>query len=141
VATDSTTEEYIYRAMVEDSGTPRLGVGATKLGVRPGIDIDVDAQRRVHRPSFQAGTRNGVSCAPSPEQLPDFARPRAWGGNHPKTTVWRIRKADLGPDLVAEQDKPDHVSIGPARTMAYNEYVEAIQATASRWIKVTKGGG
>jgi hypothetical protein len=127
--------------MVDDSGLPRLGSSATTLGVRKGKDIEVDGNGLVHRPAFQPGGKNGVSCAPTIRRLPRFALPVEWGGAHQATVVWQITEADLGPDLVALQDGPSHISIGPARTMSFDEYVRAIQATAPKWVKVTPGNG
>jgi hypothetical protein len=56
--------------------------------------------------------------------------------------VWRIDPADLGPELVAGDDSlsghNEHISIGPAVTMPHDDYVRAIEATRSKWKKVTK---
>lgn len=35
-----------YRSMVEDNGQPKVGRSARLLGVRPGIDIDVEQMPR-----------------------------------------------------------------------------------------------
>lgn len=129
--------EFLYRAMAEERGLPKLGSSATTLGVRKGKDIDVDDADDVRLPDFSRGARNGVSCAPTVADLPDFALPQDWGGTNPRTRIWRIRPADLGPDLVAGLDKPGHVSIGPGRTMSFAQFVQAIQRTAPLWELVT----
>jgi hypothetical protein len=126
----------IYRAMVEEDGSPKLGSTATTLGIRQGKDIDVDSQGNVHIPDFTSRGKNGMSCSPSPEQLPPFALPIQWGGSHRKTEVWRIDAKDLGPDLIAQQDGPSHISIGPSRSMTIEEYEQAIQSTAGAWQKI-----
>ena len=127
---------FIYRAMEEDPGRPKLGTTATKLGIRKAKDIDVDQDDCVHRPKFLPGEPNGLACALAIDELPVFALPKSRGGRHPKTVIWRIEADDLGKDLFAEQDGATHVSIGPAKTMPYNDFVEAIEATQTHWQKV-----
>jgi hypothetical protein len=68
--------------------------------------------------------------------LPDFILPVKLGGTNRKTEVWQISEQDLGPDLIAQQDAPDHISIGPARSMTYDEFAAAIAATAPHWVKI-----
>jgi hypothetical protein len=67
--------QFLYRAMAEKRGLPKLGSSATTLGVRKGKDIDVDVAGNVWRPDFSRGARNGVSCAPTVADLPEFAIP------------------------------------------------------------------
>lgn len=129
-------QQSIYRAMVEDEGRPKLGSTATTLGVRKGKDIEVDSDGDVHPPDFSKGGKNGVSCSPTIEQLPPFALPLRHGGSHKKTEVWKIKIEDLGADLIAQQDGPNHVSIGPSQTMTFEEFEQAIQATAGAWQQV-----
>jgi hypothetical protein len=126
-------QDVVFRAMIEDAGQPKFGTSAITLGVRRGVDIEADDEEMVDRPSFSPRGKNGVSCAPEIIHLPEFIRPQEWGGRHTKTKVWRIRKLQLGPLLVADQDSPHHVSIGPAHRMPFDEYFAAIQATASQW--------
>ena len=134
--------EGIYRAMMEENGMPRLAASATSLGIRKGKDIVADQVDRVHRPAFQPRGKNGLSCSRTIESLPGFALPVEWGGSNAKTVVWRINKADLGAELIAQDDaepgKNRHISIGPAATMAYDDFVRAIEATRAKWLKVTK---
>lgn len=130
--------DYLYRAMAEEKGSPRLGVSATTLGVRIGKDIEVDESGDVSRPDFSRGAHNGMSCAPMIGDLPEFAIPTSWGGSNDRTSIWRIRPSRLGPDLLAGQDRPGHVSIGPARKMPFTEFVSAIQRTAPFWELVTR---
>jgi hypothetical protein len=133
---DAPKDEWIYRAMYDDKGKPKLGSSASTLGIRPGVDIEVDANGMVHRPTFRPKQKNGLSCAPSVQEVPYFARPIRFGGGNNKTDVWRISKSDLGSALVAQQDGPHHVSVGPATTMPIGDYIRAIQGTASYWHKI-----
>jgi|SRR5581483_4836302 len=136
--------EGIYRAMREsDDGMPMLGVSAETLGIRKNKEIVPDQSGMVSQPSFQPGQANGLSCAPTIHDLPRFILPRAWGGRNPRTSVWRIEAADLGPDLMAAEDSAPgrptrHISIGPARLMAFDDYVRQIEATRPKWKKVVK---
>ena len=134
----------IDRAMIEDKdGLPVLGLTAVKLGVRRGIDIITDQTTMVHRPHFQPGAPNGLSCAPTIQDLPDFALPVQWRGSNPRTVIWEIDIADLGVHLVAQEDTPTnrkgrHVSVGPAGSMTFDEFLQAVQATRPNWRKTVK---
>jgi hypothetical protein len=128
-------DEFIYRAMLEENGHPRAGQTATTLGIRKGYDIEADPAGMVHRPLFSPGGKNGLSCAFAIADLPPFARPIQWGGQHKLTRVWKIQVADLPNEVVAEQDGPHHVLIGPARSMTFHEYSIAIASTATMWIE------
>jgi hypothetical protein len=136
--------EGIYRAMLEDDdGMPLVGLTAVKLGVRKGIDIVPDQTGMVHRPSFQPGEPNGLSCSPTIQDLPAFALPVEWGGTNPKTVVWRIEASNLGAELVAREDTPPqrkgrHISVGPSGSMLFDDYLSAVQGTRSRWKQVTR---
>src|SRR5258708_3705156 len=135
--------EAIYRAMREENGMPMIGGSAEKLGVGRNQDIIPDQHGMVHRPKFVPGQRNGLSSAPAIQDLPVFILPRDWGGTNPRTVVWQIELADLGTELVAQEDsKPGrttrHVSIGPARTMLFDEYAKQIDATRTKWKRVVK---
>jgi hypothetical protein len=113
------------------------------LGIRRGKDIVPDHAGKVHKPTFRPREANGLSCAPTIQDLPRFALPVAWGGRSKLTVVWRIAASDLGPKLVVQEDtEPNapkrHLSVGPSGTMSYDDYVEAIAATQSKWQRVAK---
>ncbi len=141
---DGDPGEGIYRAMIEgDDGMPVLGTTAETLGVRRDKDIIADPNGMVHLPSFTPGDANGLSCAPTIQDLPRFALPKVWGGRNKRTVLWRIHPTDLGQDLLAGEDSrpggpTKHISIGPARTMPFNDFVQLIEATRSNWQKVTR---
>jgi hypothetical protein len=136
--------EGIYRAMIEDDdGMPVLGAKAETLGIRRDKDIVPDAAGMVHRPAFHPREKNGLSCAPTIGDLPFFVLPQSWGGRNVRTVIWRIDVADLGVDLIAAEDSDPrrptrHMSIGPAQTMFFDDYVRFIEGTRSKWKKVTK---
>lgn len=136
--------EGIYRAMIEgDDAMPLLGPKAEMLGIRRDKDIVPDPSGMVYRPPFYPGEKNGLSCAPTISDLPQFALPQSWGGRNRRTVIWRIDVSDLGPDLIAAEDSDParptrHLSIGPALTMAFDDYVKLIEATRPKWQKVTK---
>lgn len=136
--------EGIYRAMIEDrDGMPMLGLTALKLGVRTSIDIVHDRTGMVYRPAFHPDEPNGLSCSPTIQDLPAFALPVEWGGINRKTVVWRIEASDLGSELIegedtSSQSKGRHISIGPSGPMLFDDYLRAIQATRSKWKKMTR---
>lgn len=137
------TEEGIYRAMYEENGMPKFGTSASTLGIRGGKDIVPDQAGMVHRPNFQPKEVNGLSCAPTIQALPHFALPVEWGGTNKHTVVWKIASADLGSDLVAQEDTSPgapkrHISIGPSTTMSYDDYVKAIENTQAEWKRISK---
>ena len=120
--------EGIYRAMAEQNGVPILGASATTLGIRRGRDIVPDNAGLVLRPAFSPRGANGLSCAPTILELPPFALPLVWGGLNRYTFVWRLDPVDLGADLTARDDSVPgslrrHISIGPSRTMGYDDFV------------------
>ena len=137
MADETPVDEWIFRAMIEEKGQPRLGATALTLGIRQGHDIEVDAKSTVHRPSYQPGGKNGLSCAPAVGLLPPFALPIRFGGRNKKTEVWKLRKGGLGSELEAQRDGSRHISIGPSRSMPLDDYVAAIERTAPNWVKVT----
>jgi hypothetical protein len=135
--------DVIYRAMVEDKAMPKVGQTATTLGIRLGVDIVADMAGLVHLPNFEAGKPNGLSCAPTIQDLPAFALPVEWGGLNKKTAEWKIILADLAPELVAKNDsaqgsRRQHISVGPAKSMNLADFLMAIEKTQPMWTKVVK---
>ena len=90
--------KFYYRGMVEETGQPKVGRSARLLGIRPGIDIDVEQMPRDYlddqgylRPEAErnptgdlvdVALRNtkGLSTSLSIEGLPAFRRPATFGG-------------------------------------------------------------
>jgi hypothetical protein len=108
-----------------------------------GKDILLGPTGMVHRPNFQPKEPNGLSCVPRISDLPRFALPVEWGGKSKQLVVWMIEAADLGLELVVQEDTEPgaakrHLSIGPSGTMSCDDYERALAATRAKWMKVTK---
>ncbi len=142
-----------YRGMAEDNGKPGVGRSARLLGVRPGIDIDVEqlplgcldrngywlaAPEQQHQGELIAvAVRNtkGMSVSLSIEGLPRFRKPAKFGGRG-KDPLWQIDSSQIAGDLEAIQDSPTHVSILPKVTMRLDRYETALAETQNDWEKV-----
>lgn len=142
-----------YRGMAEENGKPKVGYSARLLGVRPGIDIEVEqmprdwldeqgylrpaAERNSSGEPVAVAIRNtkGMSTSLSIESLPAFRRPAAFGGTG-KDTLWQIEDSKITGDLEAVQDSPTHVSILPRTTMLLDKYIAALANTQSDGEKV-----
>lgn len=81
-----------------------------------------------------------MSVAPDdPKHIFHPLRPVALGGGG-KHPAYGIDSDDLGPLLRFRRDPDDPVNHGfvePSRPMSFDEYREAIQATAASWRRVT----
>lgn len=143
-----------YRGMAEENGKPKVGRSARLLGVRPGIDIDVEQmprdwldERGYLRPeaernpllgeSIDVAIRNGkgMSVSLSIESLPAFRKPAMFGGTG-KDPLWQIDDSKIAGELEAVQDSPTHVSILPRDTMLLEKYETALTNTQNDWERV-----
>ncbi|WP_293352951.1 MULTISPECIES: hypothetical protein [unclassified Microcoleus] len=142
-----------YLGMAELNGKPKIGRNARLLGVRPGIDIDIEQMptgylndqgylladsERVFRGELVAvAVRNtkGMSVSISIESLPAFRRPSKFGGTG-KDPLWQIDDRNIMGDLQAIQDSPTHVSILPRVTMSLERYEAALANTQNDWERV-----
>lgn len=143
-----------YRGMAEENGKPKVGRSARLLGVRPGIDIDIEQmpgdwldEQGYLRPEAErnpssgelvaVAIRNtkGMSVSLSIESLPAFRRPATFGGTG-KDPLWQIDDSKITGDLEAVQDSPTHVSILPRATMLLEKYEAALAKTQNDWEKV-----
>jgi hypothetical protein len=139
--------------MAEANGKPKVGRSARLLGVRLGIDIDIeempkdwlDAQGYL-RPEAERKTTGelaviairsakGMSTSLSIEGLPAFRRPTAFGGSG-RDPLWQIDDNKIGGDLEAVQDSATHVSIVPRVTMLLGKYETALANTQNDWERV-----
>lgn len=139
--------------MAEENGKPKVGRSARLLGVRPGVDIDVEqmprdwldehgylrpkADRNSSAEPVAVAIRNtkGMSTSLSIESLPGFRRPETFGGTG-KDPLWQIEDSKITGDLEAVQDSPSHVSILPRTTMLLEKYEAALASTQDDWERV-----
>lgn len=139
--------------MAEENGKPKVGRSARLLGVRLGIDIDVEemprdwldeqgylqpeAKRQSTGDPVAVVLRNtkGMSTSLTVESLPAFRRPAAFGGMG-RDPLWQIEDSKISGDLEAVQDSATHVSIIPRATMLLEKYETALVNTQNDWKKV-----
>ena len=135
------------------NGKPKIGRSARLLGVRPGIDIDIEqmptgylneqgyllteSERELRGELIAVAIRNtkGMSVSLSIESLPAFRRPTKFGGTG-KDSLWQIDDRKIIGDLQAVQDSPTHVSILPRATMSLERYEAALANTQNDWERV-----
>lgn len=143
-----------YRGMAEANGKPKVGRSARLLGVRLGLDIDIEeipkdwlddqgylrpeAQRNATGEVVVVAVRStkGMSTSLSIESLPAFRRPPAFGGMG-RDPLWQIEDSKIGGDLEAIQDSATHVSIMPRVTMLLEKYETALANTQNNWERVS----
>lgn len=142
-----------YRGMADENGKPKIGRSARLLGIRPGIDIDIEEmdigflddqgyllaelEREFRGEIVTVAVRNtkGMSVSVSIESLPAFRRPAKFGGTG-KDPIWQIDDKNITGDLQAVQDSPTHVSILPRVTMSLERYETALANTQNDWERV-----
>lgn len=136
--------KFYYRGMAEENGKPKIGRSARLLGVRPGIDIDIEevpagylspeSKQELQGELITVAIRNtkGMSVSLSIEGLPAFRRPAKFGGTG-KDPLWHIDDKNIIGDLQAIQDSPTHVSILPRVTMTLERYETALANTQNSW--------
>lgn len=143
-----------FRGMAAQNGKPRLGRSARCLGIRPGLDIDVESlpldqldeqgcllseveQNPASHERVDVAIRNhkGMSTSLSIEGLPEFRRPPEFGGKG-RDPLWQVDDSAIHGDLEAVQDSDTHVSIMPSTTMALERYEAALANTQDSWTEV-----
>lgn len=129
----------VFRAMrKDDDGLPHVEQSASGLGVRPGIDIDVD-----HNGSVLLNGK-GMSVSPNWRDMPLFRIPARLRGLKPGargsdqtfcfcTGSGPFQQGDFAEGLVLEPDSTTHGTIAPNRLMPLDDYRAAIEATRSDW--------
>ncbi|MGL5193120.1 MAG: hypothetical protein ACRC8Y_05905, partial [Chroococcales cyanobacterium] len=136
-----------------ENGKPKIGRGARFLGVRLGIDIDIEqmptgylneqgyvlpqSERQFAGELVDVAIRGrkGLSVFLSIESLPVFRRPAKFGGSG-KDPLWQIDDKNIRGDLEALQDSPTHVSIVPSVTMSLERYEAALANTQNDWERI-----
>jgi hypothetical protein len=142
-----------YRGMAVQNGKPKIGRSARLLGVRPGIDINVEqmpvcylneqgyllaeSEREFRGELITVAIRDtkGMSVSLSIEGLPAFRQPAKFGGTG-KDPLWQIDDSMITGDLQAIQDSPTHVSILPKVTMSLERYELALANTQNHWERI-----
>lgn len=142
-----------YRGMADQNGKPKIGRSARLLGIRPGVDIDIEqmptgylndrgyllaeSERDFRGELIAVAVRNtkGMSVALAIESLPAFRRPAKFNGTG-KDPLWQIDDKHIIGDLQALQDSPTHVSILPRVTMSLERYETALANTQNDWERV-----
>jgi hypothetical protein len=142
-----------YRGMADQNGKPKIGRSARLLGIRPGIDIDIEqmpigylndqgyllaeSERDFRGELVTIAIRNtkGMSVSLSIESLPAFRKPAKFGGTG-KDPLWQIDDKNIMGDLQAVQDSPTHVSILPRNSMSLERYETALANTQNDWERV-----
>jgi hypothetical protein len=136
-----------YRGMAEQNNRPKIGRSARLLGIRPGIDINIEqmpigyleSQRKISGELVTVAIRDtkGMSVSISIEGLPAFRKPARFGGTG-KDPLWQIDDNIITGDLQAVQDSPTHVSILPRVTMSLEGYEVALANTQKYWERVNE---
>jgi hypothetical protein len=145
--------KFYYRGMAEENGKPKVGRSARLLGVRPGIDIDIEQMPRDYldrhgylRPKAERNStgnlvdvaiRNtkGMSTSASISGLPAFRRPATFGGAS-RDPLWQIEDSKITRDLETVQDGTAHISVMPRTTMLLEKYEAALANTQDDWKRV-----
>ncbi|MBD1213127.1 MAG: hypothetical protein ACK6A9_11330 [Dolichospermum sp.] len=142
-----------YRGMMDENGKPKIGRSARLLGVRIGIDINVEqmplgyldqqdyllpeSERKFRGELVSVAIKDtkGMSVSLSIEGLPATRKPAKFGGIG-KDPLWEIDDSNINGDLLAFQDSPTHVSILPRVTMLLEKYELALANTQNYWQRV-----
>ncbi|AFY48767.1 hypothetical protein Nos7524_2955 [Nostoc sp. PCC 7524] len=142
-----------YRGMAEQKGKPKIGRSARLLGVRPGIDINIEqmpvgyldeqgyllaeSERKFQGELVTVAIRDtkGMSVSLSIEALPAFRKPAKFGGTG-KDPLWQVDDSNITGDLQAIQDSPTHISILPRVTMLLEKYELALANTQNHWKRI-----
>ncbi|WP_174913755.1 RHS repeat-associated core domain-containing protein [Burkholderia diffusa] len=120
----------VYRAMKTGSdGLPVAEPTARGLGARPGVDIPVDTDGKVHP------NTGSISVAPeSARNLPPHRRPENLGGTG-KDCACLLNTANLPKSLKYVQDSAKHGTIQPRTSMSLSDYQAALSSTREKWVK------
>ncbi len=124
----------MFRAMRQDAdGLPLVGPSASTLGVRPGIDIDVDHHDQVIL------NHKGMSVSPSWQDMPLFRIPKRLGGQGKNNTFcykrgslpFRQTPFALGLELLP--DSPTHGVVRPRKVVPLAQFEADLAATREEW--------
>jgi hypothetical protein len=130
----------VYRAMKKDpDGGPTVDQTASGLGVRPGIDINIDAAGNVMLDG------SGMSVAPEwrslelhriPNRLGSIV-PGARGSNNPycfTAGCSAFQRDSFAPGLELIPDNSTHATISPVAAVPLAQYEADLAATRPAWV-------
>ena len=129
----------VFRVMREDhDGLPLVAPSANGLGVRPGVDIDLDESGNV--------IVKGMSVNPDWRNAPLFRiperlrhiRPGARGPNVNACFRYgdgQFERGHFAQGLTLQPDAATHGTIAPVSSVHLSEYEAALAATRSGWEK------
>lgn len=131
----------VFRVMREgEDGLPHVEQSASGLGVRSGVDVELDHQGRV------IVNGKGMSVNPDWRNAPLFRiperlrhlKPGARGSN--KNACFRygtgvFEQGEFAPGLTLEPDTPTHGTIAPAGPVPLSDYEAALAETRPGWEK------
>jgi hypothetical protein len=131
----------VFRVMQEDKDSlPNVAPSATGLGVRTGVDIDLDPLGYV--------LVNGKGMSVNPDwrnaplfRIPERLRHLEQGARGPnKNSCFRysagtFERGDFAAGLTLEPDTPTHGTIAPAASVPLSDYEDALAATRFGWEK------
>jgi len=127
----------------DDDGFPNVNPSASGLGVRPGIDINLDPQGSV------LVDGQGMSVNPDWRDAPLFRIPERLrhlktGARGPNTSACfrygtgKFEQGVFADGLTLEPDTPTHGTIAPAAPVPLSDYEAALTATRPGWEKHEK---
>jgi hypothetical protein len=117
----------------QDDGLPLVAPKSDALGVRPGIDIDVDPQNNA------ICNDKGMSVSPSWKDISPRRVPKRLGGQGSNSTFVFVfgsgafQKTAVAEGLELLPDSPSHGVVRPVSTVPLTEYDAALAATRSSW--------
>ena len=130
----------VFRAMRKDKdGQPSIEQTSNGLGIRPGIDVDVDGDGQV------LANGKGMSVNPNWRDMSIARIPKRLRHLHPgargSNNVFCFRQGE-GPfqqgvfaeGLVLEVDSKTHGVIAPAETTPLANYEASLEATRPGWV-------
>jgi hypothetical protein len=129
----------VYRAMKKDADDlPTIEASASGLGVRPGLDIDVDAQ------GHAIANGKGMSVAPAWRVMPVWRIPKrlrdkragARGPNNIycfRTGTGPFQRDAFAKGLELVPDSTTHGCIAPTQTVVLTTYEGDLELTRANW--------
>jgi hypothetical protein len=124
----------VFRVMKRDQdGQPTVAPASNALGVRPGIDIDVDQQDNA------IPNDKGMSVSPSLNDIFPPRIPKRLGGQAPNSSAvfalgtGPFQQAVIADGLELIPDDPTHGVLRPTRLVPLAQYQADLAATRADW--------